>query len=130
MYAVVQIGSRILRSAWGTKRSVAPRLCAYTCGAPRLAAAPTVPARNERRLRVMAASSGAPIVSLASFHRQATGHRACRLTPGLKAIHDVVKILHTPRSSPWPMDRASSALIASRVDAAIMISTLVTDPGQ
>src|SRR5215472_15369096 len=52
MYAVVQIGSRILRSACGTKRRVPPRFWACTRGAPRaVAAAVAVPARKARRLR-------------------------------------------------------------------------------
>src|SRR5215469_7001124 len=53
MYAVVQIGSRILRSACGTKRRVPPRFWACTRGAARAvaAAAVAVPARKARRLR-------------------------------------------------------------------------------
>src|SRR5688572_22817228 len=72
MYAVVQIGSRIFRSAWGTKRSVL-RLCACTYGARTAVAvaAAAEPARNERRLRLMAASSGAPILAQATVGRQA-----------------------------------------------------------
>src|SRR5882762_3599020 len=50
MYAVVQIGSRILRSACGTKRSVPPRFCACTNGARAVAATATDPARKARRL--------------------------------------------------------------------------------
>src|SRR6185369_14634925 len=54
MYAVVQIGSRILRSAWGTNLSVPPRFCAWTYGAATLAAATAaVPAMKRRRLRLM-----------------------------------------------------------------------------
>src|SRR6266850_1671777 len=54
MYAVVQIGSRILRSAWGTKRSVRPFFCACTYGAAAaVVAIAAVPARNVRRLSVM-----------------------------------------------------------------------------
>src|SRR4029453_7153216 len=58
MYAVVQIGSRILRSACGTKRSVPPFFCACTEGAAAaVAASAAVPARNVRRLSVMGWSS-------------------------------------------------------------------------
>src|SRR5262245_27148434 len=54
MYAVVQIGSRILRSACGTKRSVPPFFCACTeAAAAVVAASAAVPARNVRRLSVM-----------------------------------------------------------------------------
>src|SRR5258705_12900154 len=54
MYAVVQIGSRILRSAWGTKRSVPPFFCACTYGAAAaVLAIAAVPARDGRRLSGM-----------------------------------------------------------------------------
>src|ERR671937_2157907 len=50
MYAVVQIGSRTLRSAWGTKRKVPPRFCACTNGARAAAAVAMDPATKARRL--------------------------------------------------------------------------------
>src|SRR5215813_10106284 len=52
MYAVVQIGSSTLRSAWGTKRIVPPRFCAWTAGRPADAVAATAaaPTMKWRRL--------------------------------------------------------------------------------
>src|SRR5262247_3863515 len=64
MYAVVQIGSRILRSAWGTNLSVPPRFCACTYGAATVVAATAAdPARNVRRLSVILNPPGERSVS-------------------------------------------------------------------
>src|SRR5262249_10150344 len=64
MYAVVQIGSRILRSACGTNLSVPPRFWACTYGAATVVAAIAAdPARNVRRLSVILNPPGEQSVS-------------------------------------------------------------------
>src|SRR5215467_6353138 len=91
MYAVVQIGSRILRSPMGTKRSVPPFFGAWAAalgwaeapsgGAASAAAAAAVPARNARRFMLsllMAAGSG---MARPDTSPRAAATHAARSTP-------------------------------------------------
>src|SRR5215475_7691297 len=78
MYAVVQIGSRILRSACGTNLSVPPRFWAWTYGAATVVAATAAdPARNVRRLSVILNPPGEQSVSGCDVVTPPTAMQGC-----------------------------------------------------
>src|SRR6266478_10071196 len=102
MYAVVQIGSKFLRSAWGTKRRVPPRFWACTAGADRVTAAAAAVPRKARRLRSLITFSCGRLLKKAHLlrwrprpHAQRT-ERTPRVRPSGAASH--LDLLEQPAS--------------------------------
>src|SRR5205823_1625391 len=101
MYAVVQIGSSTLRSAWGTNRIVPPRFCAWTAGRPTDAVAATAAApamKWRRRVRPKECGSGSRRAGRALWrHRRAPARPLIRPMTGSSSPK---RVRRRPRPKP------------------------------